>query len=221
MDSGGSRLGAGVPNPRSSSHGYANRSHLGAQWSAIRTRLVACDALPEGHADRARARSLHDLLFPDGLEFTQLPFSHLHCETERRLVLLEERDLEKVLARLVGGNFVDHLRDAYEAAGDALGVNERLDPVAPVFVAEPLRVLVEAIVGYALQLLAVARLDPDKREAIAFALSPIDEYRASVRRSIARGDDDEDEEDDVEDDAPDAVVTPLPTPSPVVLAPVA
>jgi hypothetical protein len=192
---------------------------LGAQWSAIRTRLLACEALPEGHADRVRARSLHDLLFPEGLGFTQLAFSHLHCETERRLMMLEERDLEKVLARLVGAEFVELLRAAYEAAGDALGVNERIEPVVSVSVAGPLRTVVEAIVGYALQLLAVARLDPDKREAVAFALSPIDEYRASVRRAIARGDENDDAED--VDGAPDAVVTPLPTPSPVVLAPVA
>jgi hypothetical protein len=69
----------------------------------------------------------------------------------------------------------------------------------------------------------VARLDPDKRDAVLFALSPIDEYRASVRRSVARDDEEEEEEeDDIEEDAPDAVVTPLPVPTPpLVLAPVA
>src|SRR5687768_8898023 len=46
---------------------------LGAQWSAIRTRLLACEALPDGNTDRARARSIHDALYPDGLVFTQLP----------------------------------------------------------------------------------------------------------------------------------------------------
>jgi hypothetical protein len=137
--------------------------------------------------------------------------------------MIEERGQAKHLARIVGENFVEMLQSAYEAAGDALGVNKANVPVVEVYVAEPLRVLVEAIVGYAMQLLAVARLDPDKREAVVFALSPIDEYRASVRRSVTRDEEDEeDEETDVEGDAPDAVVTPLPVPTPsLVLAPVA
>lgn len=196
---------------------------LGGAWSAIRTRLLACDAFPEGHPDRVRAGVIHDLLFPEGLEFTQLPFSHLHSETERRLLIIDERGHAKDLARLVGDDFLVSLRAAYQAAGDALGVNKPIVPSAPVFVAEPLRVLIDAITGYALQLLAVARLDPEKRDAVLFALGPIDEYRASVRRSIARDDEsiDQDEGEEENDVADDAVVTPLPTPAPIALAPVA
>lgn len=73
-------------------------------------------------------------------------------------------------------------------------------------------------------LLAVARDNPDKRDEVLVALTPIDEVRASTgRRIVADDDDDQEQEDiDVEDDVSDAVVTPLPVPlPPVVLAPVA
>lgn len=186
---------------------------LGAAWNAIRDRLLAYETCPEGHADRDRARSIHDLLFPDGLEFIKGRFSHLHCQTERRLLMIDERGLAKDLSRLVGDHFLAMLRAAYQGAGDALGVNKAAVPVVVVSVAKPLRVLIEAISDYALQLIAFARLDPQECEAVLFALSPIDEYRASLaRRSVA---------DDEDDDASDPVVTPLSTPSPVVLARVA
>lgn len=186
---------------------------LGNAWTAVRDRLAAYEASAEGDADRARARTIHDVLFPEGLEFVRLPFTHLHGETERRLLMIEERGFAKDLARLVGEHFLDVLRMAYQVAGDALGVNKAAKPVVPVLVVEPLRQLTDAIIGYALQLLAVARLDAEKREAIVFALSPIDEYRATVGRRVVADADDEEEppdEDTVVDDTTPAPVVTLP-----------
>lgn len=202
---------------------------LGNAWGAIRDRLLAYEASPEGDADRLRAQVIHDVLFPDGLDFVLMPFTHLHGETERRLLMIEERGFAKDLPRLVGDHFLGVLRMAYQVAGDALGVNKAAVPVVPVLVVEPLRALTEAISGYALQLLALARLDPDKREAVIFALSPIDEFRASVGRRLSNGaaNDGEEEEEpeqdtDVDDIASAPIATPVPvTPAPVVLAPVA
>jgi hypothetical protein len=187
---------------------------LGGAWAAVRDRLLAYEASPEGDVDRVRARTIHDVLFPDGLEFVLMPFTHLHGETERRLLMIDERGFAKDLARLVGDHFLGVLRMAYQVAGDALGVNKAVKPEVPVLVVEPLRVLTDAISGYALQLLAVARLDPEKREAIVFALAPIDEYRATVgRRVVAEADDAEEEPPDegtVVDDTTPAPVVPLP-----------
>src|SRR5690348_12651432 len=64
---------------------------LGGAWAAVRDRLLAYEALPEGDPDRARARAIHDVLFPDKLDFVLMPFTHFHGETERRLLMIEER----------------------------------------------------------------------------------------------------------------------------------
>lgn len=127
---------------------------------------------------------------------------------------------------LAGEFFVKTLRALHQAYGDALGINKAAPTPVPVILTEPLRALADAIGGYALQLLAVARHDPDKREAVLLALSPIDDFRASTgRRVVADDDEGEDEEQDEPIDHSadeDDVVAPIPAPTVVVpLAPVA
>ena len=94
-------------------------------------------------------------------------------ESEHRIELIDERGLAKDLAVLVGEYFVALLRDAHRALGDALGITKASTPVVTVLLTEPLRALADAIGDYALQLLAVARDDPEMRDEIVIALSPI------------------------------------------------
>lgn len=194
---------------------------LGAAWSAVRDRLAAYESEPESNGDRMRAKSIHDLVFPDGLQFTLGSFTNQHTESEHRIELIDERGLAKDLGRLVGENFLATLRTSHQALGDALGISKTVLPSVPVLLTEPLRALADAIGGYALQLLAVARDNPDKRNEVIVALSPIDEFRASVGRRVVANDVDEEAEDDDVDESDDVVI-PLPVPTPpVVLAPVA
>lgn len=174
---------------------------VGSMWSAIRDRLVTYESFPEDNADRRRAMPIHDMLFADGLEFLTLAFPRQHAESERRLRLIDSRGLAKDLDQLVGARFLAALRASHQAHGDALGINKASLPAAPVFVAEELRVLTDAISGYALQLLALARHDPEKRDAVVVALSPIDEFRAAAGRRVVA---EEDEEDVVDPNAPAA-----------------
>lgn len=167
----------------------------GAAWSAIRDRLLTYESFAEGNSDRSRAMKIHDLLFADGLEFLTLTLTRQHAESERRLKQIDERGLGKELEQLVGPRFVAALRATHQAFGDELGVSKPSLPVTPVFVVEQLRALTEAISDYALQWLALGRHDPEKREAVAIALSPIDEFRAAAARRVA-SDEDEEEEDD-------------------------
>jgi hypothetical protein len=198
------------------------KTQLGAAWNAVRDRLASFEALPAGNADRKRATSIHDMLFPDGLEFLKLAFAREHAESGRRIRLLDEHGLAKDLERLIGVWFVAELRATQEAYGDALGINEGSPlPAAPVFIVEPLRVLADAISGYALQMLALARHDPQRREALLAALAPIEEFRASAGRRISAADEEDVEDVDVDVDTPAVIVTPQPTTTPVVLAPVA
>jgi hypothetical protein len=186
-----------LPTAKSGVRPVARR--LDSAWVSIRTRLVAYESLPEGHKKRVRAQQLHDLLFPDGLEFLKLAFVRKHGESELRLQLLESRGVEKQLEALVGEEFVADLRAIHEAYGDALGIN-KASPEVPqtVIVADHLRALVDAISGYALQLVAVARHDPDKRAAVISALAPIETFRLAAGRRIVADDEEEREEEEVE-----------------------
>lgn len=191
-----------VPLSRTDTRPLASR--VGNAWKAIRDRLVAYTALPENNADRVRAVAINGVLFPDGLAFLQLAFNREHAESERRIRLIDERGLAKDLAKLVGESFLGTLRAAHEAFGAALGITQATSiPAAPVVVVELLRELLDAISNYALQLLALASDHPEKREAIAIALVPIDEFRTAAGRRASNEDDDDDDDDDDEPAAND------------------
>lgn len=182
---------------------WARRS--AAAWSAVRDRLATYESFAEGNSERIRAMKIHDLLFGEGLDFLTLTFPRQHAESERRIKRIDERGLAKELEQLVGARFVAALRAAHQAFGDVLGISKPVVPATPVFVVEELRALTDAISEYALQLLALASNDPEKREAVAIALSPIDEFRAAAaRRTVADEDEEEDEEEHEEVDTPAA-----------------
>jgi hypothetical protein len=170
-------------------------------WSSIRDRLVAYESLPEDGEDRIRAMAILEVLFPDGLEFLNLAFVREHAESEKRIELIDDRGLGKQLDVLVGKRFLAELRATQRAYGDALGIKKASAQPAPtVLVSDHLRALMEAISRYALQLLAYASHEPNKREAIVFALAPIDDFRAAVGRRV----DADDEEETVANDPPEA-----------------
>jgi len=60
----------------------------------------------------------------------QIAFARHHAQSERRLRLVEEHGLAKDLVRLVGDHFVNMLRAAHQAYGDALGINKPALPSA-------------------------------------------------------------------------------------------
>lgn len=152
-------------------------------WSAIRDRLVAYESLPEDSEDRIRAVAITELLFPDGLEFLQLSFVREHAQSQKRIEIIDDRGLGEELDTLVGKRFLVELRAAQAAYGDALGINKAsAQPVPTIAVTDELRGLMDTISRYALQLLALASHDADKQEAVAFALAPIDDFRASLGR---------------------------------------
>jgi hypothetical protein len=207
-----------VPRSRKDIRPLARR--LNAAWNALRDRLVTYQALPEGDEDLVSAMAIHDLLLPDGLEFLKLSSARQHAESERGIELIDERELDEEIDRLVGERFLPLLRETHQAYGDALGISKAVPlPAAAILVVEPLRALTEAIGRYALQLVVLAHNDPEKHDAVVGALSPIDEFRAQAGRRVS-GDGDADD-DDVEDDVVDTLVSPVPANAPVVLAPVA
>lgn len=182
---------------------------LDAMWSSLRDQLVTYSAWPEGHIDRVRAMSIYEVLFAvDGLAFLKLPFTFEHAESERHLRLIYEQGLAEDLEALVGAHFLERLSATHQAYGDALGINKATaGPMPAVLVNDQRRALAGAIRRYALRLVLHADDDPQQQDAVAFALAPIDEFRAAAsRRAVANDDEDDGSEDDTDD--PPVVVAP-------------
>jgi len=154
-------------------------------WGSVEKRLDAADALSEAvdSADRARAAELHTTFFGEGLAFLKLEYLSEHAESEKRLKWIVG-DVETDLARLVGANYIENLRAAHRAYGEALGITAPLDAAQEAKLAEPLRALGDAISNYSMQVVAwFSNLDasaPDYAtnvEAVRKALAPIDKFR--------------------------------------------
>lgn len=157
---------------------------LGAAWKGLRDRLVGYSAFPENDAERRRAFAIHGAIFPDGLAFLLLWAPRMHAESGWRIATMDERFAAELEA-LVGPRFLAVLRASHRAYGDALGISKAVPlRAAPVLVADELRALVDAIRGYALQLLALAESDAAQHRAVVRALTPIDELRASIGRRV-------------------------------------
>lgn len=152
-------------------------------WSAVQARLSAWSGFPAEHPDRHSAQAIESRLFPTGLDFLKLPFVAEHAQSERRLQIIEAEELREDLDRLVGASFVDELIDAHAAYGEALGITKAPGPVAPAAqLSEPLKTLSQAIVAYAVQIVAFAGLTPDNIGPAKRALLPIDHFRAAANR---------------------------------------
>lgn len=149
-------------------------------------RLEAYAMLSPDHVPEApRAKTAQTRLFPQGLRFLNLPYEEQWAHGQR---LLEAIDKDEQLAadvqELVGESIYSELRAAQEAYGDALGITaERTTPTA-IPLLERLGVVRAAIVGYALQIIAMQDVAADRIPDARKALGPIDERRA---REAKRG----------------------------------
>lgn len=153
-------------------------------WGAAHGRLSAYAALPANDYPRAeKAARLMEKLFPEGLGFLTLPYSHEWAESGQRLALLDDKAVDAELRELVGDDFVDELDKAHAAYGDALGITEAQAPPDVVRVQEPLRDLEAAVRDYALQIGAAAGDQPDFAAAAQAALAPIDRAREDAARA--------------------------------------
>lgn len=158
-------------------------------WNAIHARLTAWSVFPDDDPDRLAAEALVERLFPTGLDFLKLAFLAEHAQSERRIQIIDAEELRDDLDRLVGEVFIDHLLEAHAAYGEVLGITTPAETPAPREpLGEPLRALGEAIVAYAMQVIAFAALSPDHVEPAKRALQPIDAFRAAAsRRAAANG----------------------------------
>jgi len=138
--------------------------------------ILSADAGP----DVEMATRAHQRLFPDGLRFLNLPHSQQWAHCDRLLATLDDdEDLVTDVERLVGETTLAEVRAAQQAYGTVLGITSARENADVVSLIEPLEAVRSAIVGYAVQIVAMQSDDPSRLPAAHKALAPIDEVRAA------------------------------------------
>ncbi len=191
---------------------------LDRAWAAVGVRLQTVSELPAEIEEAGQAARLYARIFPDGLAFLRLPYERQWAESEQRLALIADEEMGAAVAELVGDFVLNELRDAHADYGRVLGITnakpESGDAVPNLL--GQLRVVQQAMSGYALQLVAAAHAEPELAPSVRRALRPFEDLReAQARRANARGGAVEEEEEEPVVTGGD-VVTPT-TPVPVIV----
>jgi hypothetical protein len=157
---------------------------------AMSMRLEALTLLsPDAGADVEIAQNAHQRLFPDGLRFLTLPYTQQWAHCDRLLATLDDdEELAADVERIVGEATLGEVRAAQEAYGVVLGITTARESAEAVSLSEPLDTVRSAIVGYALQIVAMQSDDPSRLPAARKALAPIDELRMTQATAARRPD---------------------------------
>lgn len=163
--------------PRAEATGSATReadTKLDAAWSATYDFLDAWAKLPD-EPKAATAAHIRERLFPDGLRFTKVQFTRQWTESDSRLSLLDEENLEKGFQALGGVAFVQAIRDKHKVYGEVLGLTKaREEPAEEQKIRDALDRLTEALRVYVLQVSAMERKsDPNSKKLVEKLLAPL------------------------------------------------
>ncbi len=144
-------------------------------WSKLPEELV-----PGAAATAAR---IAEVLFPDGLKFTQLPFKLEWAQSQARLDQVDKKKLAADFEKLGGSAFLAALRKAHERYGKALGITQSKPEAEP---APELRKALDtfgaALRSYVVQIVAYADAKPDKGPALAEKLlAPLAAWESTAR----------------------------------------
>jgi len=117
--------------PTVSADGMAARqadNALDAAWGSLRTWLSGFVALGQQKLPGLDAAiALYELLFADGLTFTQLSFKEEHAQSQARLDAIVAGGHEATFAALGGTLFYETVKSAHEAYGQVLGISQAVD----------------------------------------------------------------------------------------------
>lgn len=181
------QLAAGVVS-RSTPKEVDNRVDRG--FRALAMRLEALTIL-SSHAgpDVETATRAYQRLFSGRLRFLNMAHRQQWAHCDRVLATLrDDAALAADVERLAGKVVLAEVRAAQEAYGAVLGITSAKESDEPVPLAEPLEAVREAIVAYAIQIVAMQADDPSRRPAARKALAPIDEVRAAQATHARRPD---------------------------------
>jgi hypothetical protein len=158
-------------------------------WSCLHGRLSDYASLPAAHYPKAaRAQTIIDQLFPDGLTFLQLPYATEWAESEKRIARIDKNNLTGDIEAIAGAEFLAEVRRAHADYGHALGITKAAKGESPESLTEPLRALGKSIAQYALKVAGLAGDGDDALRMARAALRPIDEHRAALAKRASSGD---------------------------------
>ena len=156
---------------------------LDAAWSALHGLLIGWSRLPD-HPRAELAATLLDVLFPDGLRFTRLPFRLEWVESTNRLGMIDERGFAEQIEQFGAADILTQIRQAHAHYGEVLSISAAHPPVPTIGIREArtavmkaLRLLVVRVQG------AVTAQDQSSAALARDLLAPIEtwEHTAAVK----------------------------------------
>ena len=156
---------------------------IDACWGGLHDWLNGWAKIP-GIPQAQTATSLRDQLFPRGLKFLTLAFRREWAESNTRLLIIEERQLEPAIQALGGATILEALRAAHLEYGDAQGITAIADvDVVETTIGEALSAFMEALRGFVVQATAMVRKNDAKTEELSqLLLEPIQSLESLAGR---------------------------------------
>jgi len=176
------------PSP-TSKEGPTNReadSKLDSAWVGTHDWLSGWARLPDEPKAKIAAE-LRERLFPDGLKFTRFTFPRQWAESNTRLTLIEESELEKSFDALGGRAFLQALRETHRTYGDVLGITKaQEEEVRGTRIRDALDRLADALRAYVLQVSAMERKsDPNSHRVVEKLLMPLATWESPATRATS------------------------------------
>jgi hypothetical protein len=99
---------------------------IDAAWSATMDWATGWSKLPgkANEANAASAKTLLSTVFSDGLKFTQLKVQLEWAESQTRIDLITQKNLEPIFAELGGTEFWNTIKAAHKVYGEVLGMTK-------------------------------------------------------------------------------------------------
>jgi hypothetical protein len=151
-------------------------------WSAFRSWVDGWKKLPvSSYPHSAALLSLDAAVFGEGLEFLNYAFEKEHSQSELRLAIIK-KDHEAVINALGGQPFLEHLRAAHAAYGNALRITAPTpDAPPPADVRAAMDAVHAKLREYVTQVVASIRDDKPATKALAERLlRPLSEWETAA-----------------------------------------
>jgi len=159
-------------------------TRLDAAWSGTYNWLAGWARLPNEPKAKIAAE-LRERLFPEGLRFTQLRYPQQWAESNTRLSLIDQDELDKTFETLGGRSFLDALRETHKAYGEVLGITKpQEEEVRATRIRDALSRLSDALRAYVLQVSAMERKsDPNSSKLVEQLLKPLANWQSPTTSS--------------------------------------
>lgn len=174
-------------------HGCRGGTPIRGRVEAANARRDVVSPQPEASDDRRdknphldRAKLLMELVYPDALGFTKLPYRIEWQESKVRIDAIRREGHEKTFKVLGGTAFFDAITEAHDAYGTTLGITAPLSVEATKKVRERLDGALAALRDYVNRVSAHAEPDDAESQALADALlQPLTVWEATHHAAAA------------------------------------